>query len=190
VIDPDLDVAVRVENASFTWDAAPPVEAAVAKLEAKLAAAQAKQAGKEGGTAHGKAKAVKSAAATPAAATPAKDGAATPAHPTDKPALDDIFQLHDINLSIKRGSLTAIVGAIGSGKSSLLQGLMGEMRRTEGKVAFSGSTSLCAQSAWIQNATVRENILFGQPTSSSWKTATEPKLARRESLCQVDRSSV
>jgi ABC-type multidrug transport system ATPase subunit len=37
------------------------------------------------------------------------------------------------------------------------------MRRTEGKVTFSGSTSLCAQSPWIQNATVRENIVFGQP---------------------------
>ncbi|WWC71394.1 uncharacterized protein I206_105349 [Kwoniella pini CBS 10737] len=74
-----------------------------------------------------------------------------------------IFQLHDIDLAIPKGSLTAIVGAIGSGKSSLLQGLMGEMRKTEGKVTFSGSTSLCAQSPWIQNATVRENILFGQP---------------------------
>ncbi len=40
---------------------------------------------------------------------------------------------------------------------------MGEMRRTDGKVIFSGSTSLCAQTPWIQNATVRENILFGQP---------------------------
>ncbi|WVQ68434.1 uncharacterized protein L199_006642 [Kwoniella botswanensis] len=74
-----------------------------------------------------------------------------------------IFQIHDIDLSIPKGSLTAIVGAIGSGKSSLLQGLMGEMRRTEGKVTFSGSTALCAQTPWIQNATVRENILFGQP---------------------------
>ncbi|WRT68580.1 uncharacterized protein IL334_005558 [Kwoniella shivajii] len=74
-----------------------------------------------------------------------------------------IFSIKDININIPRGSLTAIVGAIGSGKSSLLQGLMGEMRRTEGKVTFSGSTALCAQSPWIQNATVRENILFGQP---------------------------
>jgi ABC-type multidrug transport system ATPase subunit len=74
-----------------------------------------------------------------------------------------IFKLKDIDLTIPRGSLTAVVGAIGSGKSSLLQGLVGEMRRTEGKVTFSGSTSLCAQSPWIQNATVRENIVFGQP---------------------------
>lgn len=39
---------------------------------------------------------------------------------------------------------------------------MTEMRRTDGKVTFSGSTALCAQTPWIQNATVRENITFGQ----------------------------
>ncbi|WWC63484.1 uncharacterized protein I303_106087 [Kwoniella dejecticola CBS 10117] len=76
---------------------------------------------------------------------------------------EKIFKVQNIDLAIPKGSLTAIVGAIGSGKSSLLQGLMGEMRKTEGKVTFSGSTSLCAQTPWIQNATVRENILFGQP---------------------------
>jgi ABC-type multidrug transport system fused ATPase/permease subunit len=165
VIDPELEDAVVIEGASFTWDAAPPVEEAVAKLEAKLAAAQAKlnmkNSGKETGTAAPTPKA-KSMATTPAV----KSGAATPALPLTadgKPATDKIFQLHDINLSIKKGSLTAIVGAIGSGKSSLLQGLMGEMRRTEGKVTFSGTTALCAQTPWIQNATLRENILFGQP---------------------------
>lgn len=69
---------------------------------------------------------------------------------------DRIFKIEDIDLTIPKGSLTAIVGPIGSGKSSLLQGLMGEMRRTAGKVTFSGSTALCSQTPWIQNATVRE----------------------------------
>lgn len=161
LIDPNLPEALLVQGASFTWDAAPPVEDEVQKLEAKLAAAQAKQASKKGEVTTGvatpaapKTPAAKSGVATPAA----RSGAVTPAVPEDK-----IFQLHDIDIAIPRGSFTAIVGAIGSGKSSLLQGLMGEMRRTEGKVIFSGSTSLCAQTPWIQNATVRENILFGQP---------------------------
>lgn len=156
LIDPDMDEAVRIVHASFTWDAAPPVEEEVAKLEAKLAAAQAKKAAKEGGGTTGHAT---PAAKTPVAKTPAKTGAGTPPPEAEV----DIFQIKDVNLSIPRGSLTAIVGAIGSGKSSLLQGLMGEMRRTEGKVIFSGSTALCAQTPWIQNATVRENILFGLP---------------------------
>lgn len=76
---------------------------------------------------------------------------------------DQIFKLTDIDLEIPRGQLVAVVGAIGSGKSSLLSGIMQEMRRTEGKVIFGGSTALCSQVPWIINATVRENILFGRP---------------------------
>lgn len=167
IVDYDMKDAVVIDHASFTWDAAPPVEDAVAKLEAKLVAAQAKQ--DRGGRKEKKEKAKKarkgdkSGAATPLPAkTPKKSGAVTPvAAEVEVPK--DIFKLNDINVRIPEGSLTAIVGAIGSGKSSLLQGLMGEMRRTAGSVKFNGTTSLCAQTPWIQNATVRENILFGQP---------------------------
>ena len=45
----------------------------------------------------------------------------------------------------------------------MIQGLVGEMRKTEGTVIWGGSISYCPQSAWIQNATIRENICFGQP---------------------------
>lgn len=151
VIDPNLPEGVRIDHASFTWDAAPPAETEVAALEAKLAAAQRKANGEDKG------------AKTPSKAA-AKSRVPTPeAHENQGNSQENIFQIQDINLSIPRGSLTAIVGAIGSGKSSLLQGLMGEMRRTSGKVTFSGTTALCAQTPWIQNATVRENILFGHP---------------------------
>lgn len=87
-----------------------------------------------------------------------------------KPAVVDkledvapVLQLADINLKIPRGSLTAIVGTVGAGKSSLLQALLGEMRRTKGEVVFGGSIAYCPQQSWIRNATLRENILFGQP---------------------------
>lgn len=60
------------------------------------------------------------------------------------------FKLRDINLSIPRGQLCAIVGPVGSGKSSLLQGMIGEMRREAGAVRFGGSVGYCQQSAWIQ----------------------------------------
>ncbi|TPX77540.1 hypothetical protein CcCBS67573_g01173 [Chytriomyces confervae] len=69
--------------------------------------------------------------------------------------------LRDINLHIKRGELVAIVGAVGSGKSSLLNAIIGEMKRKNGSVVYSGSLGYAPQSAWIQNATLRENILFG-----------------------------
>ncbi|KZP16437.1 ABC protein [Athelia psychrophila] len=73
------------------------------------------------------------------------------------------FKVEISDMRVPRGSLVAIVGPVGSGKSSLLQGLIGEMRRSAGHVSFGGRVSYCSQTAWIQNATLRNNILFGQP---------------------------
>ncbi|TYJ53516.1 hypothetical protein B9479_005847 [Cryptococcus floricola] len=141
-LDPKMEEAIKLEHATFTWDAAPEED------DGKKKGSGTKQ-GKE-------AKVVEN---------------------EEKPQ-KAIFQLADITLDIPKGSLTAIVGPIGSGKSSLLQGLMGEMRRTTGSVTFSGSTALCAQSPWIQNATVRENILFGQPFDEEryWNTIRDASL--------------
>ncbi|GJJ74211.1 ATP-binding cassette, subfamily C (CFTR/MRP), member 1 [Entomortierella parvispora] len=73
------------------------------------------------------------------------------------------FALKNIDLHIPRGQLVAIVGAVGSGKSSILNALVGEMRKTAGSMEYGGTIGYCPQSAWIQNATVKENILFGLP---------------------------
>ncbi|NXO28683.1 MRP3 protein, partial [Cisticola juncidis] len=70
--------------------------------------------------------------------------------------------LKDINLLIPSGSLVAIVGHVGCGKSSLVSALLGEMEKLEGEVAVKGSVSYVPQQAWIQNATLKDNILFGQ----------------------------
>ncbi|KAE8210857.1 hypothetical protein CF327_g5323 [Tilletia walkeri] len=79
--------------------------------------------------------------------------------PENKP-----FQLNNLNVTIPRGTLIAIVGPVGCGKSSLLQGCLGEMRKTSGSVTWgSQSVAYCSQTAWIMSATVRENIVFGQP---------------------------
>ena len=61
-----------------------------------------------------------------------------------------LFNLKQIDFKVPRGQLLAIVGAVGSGKTSLLQGLIGDMRKTEGSVRFGGSLAYCSQSAWIQ----------------------------------------
>ncbi|KAI8910190.1 P-loop containing nucleoside triphosphate hydrolase protein [Gorgonomyces haynaldii] len=71
--------------------------------------------------------------------------------------------LTNINISIPKGKLVAIVGAVGSGKSTLLNSLIGETKKLSGKVSFSGKVGYAAQQAWIQNATVKDNILFGLP---------------------------
>ena len=60
------------------------------------------------------------------------------------------FKLEHIDLRVPRGQLVAIVGAVGSGKTSFLQGLIGDMRRTGGSIRFGGSVAFCSQSAWIQ----------------------------------------
>ncbi|KAI4301402.1 hypothetical protein L6164_034685 [Bauhinia variegata] len=71
--------------------------------------------------------------------------------------------LKNINLQIKKGELTAVVGTVGSGKSSLLASILGEMHRISGKVRVCGSTAYVAQTSWIQNGTIQENILYGLP---------------------------
>lgn len=71
--------------------------------------------------------------------------------------------LTNINLSVPRGSLIAIVGAVGAGKSSLLNALLGEISKTAGQVKVSGSVAYVSQQAWIQNESVKNNILFGLP---------------------------
>lgn len=70
--------------------------------------------------------------------------------------------LRDINLRIKEGSLVAIVGSVGSGKSTLLSAILGELDKHNGRVNTKGTIAYVAQQAWIQNATLRANILFGK----------------------------
>ena len=101
--------------------------------------------------------------------TPRDPHAPPPAH-DEKKFLGrerEVFKLYDINLEVPRGQLCAIVGPVGAGKSSLVQGMIGgmalrleiarltyettaEMRKTGGKVTFGGSVAYCAQAAWIR----------------------------------------
>ncbi|KAL5713054.1 Multidrug resistance-associated protein 4 [Ranunculus cassubicifolius] len=71
--------------------------------------------------------------------------------------------LKKLNLTIKKGELAAIVGTVGAGKSSLLAAILGEMHKISGKVRVCGTTAYVAQTSWIQNGTIQENILFGMP---------------------------
>ncbi|KAI0768063.1 P-loop containing nucleoside triphosphate hydrolase protein [Trametes elegans] len=139
--DVDMKHAIEVVNGEFVWDGPPP-DAVASK-------------GKKG--MFGKKKPSK------------KDVAAQETDP--EKTQESTFRLHDVNLAIPEGQLAAIVGPVGCGKSSLLEGLIGEMRRTGGTVRFKGSVAYCPQSAWIQNATVRDNIIFGRPFDEDryWK---------------------
>ncbi|XP_071041851.1 multidrug resistance-associated protein 1-like [Parasteatoda tepidariorum] len=68
--------------------------------------------------------------------------------------------LHDIELHIPKGKLVAVIGSVGSGKSSLLSALLGDINRMSGSIDVKGSLAYVPQQAWILNRTVKENILM------------------------------
>ncbi|KAG8452189.1 hypothetical protein GDO86_004109 [Hymenochirus boettgeri] len=70
--------------------------------------------------------------------------------------------LHNINFTLKKGKLIGICGSVGSGKSSLILSILGQMTLLEGSVKVSDRVAYAAQQAWIFNASLRENILFGE----------------------------
>ena len=126
--DENLVDAVEVKGAAFTWDVPP-----------DKSSTDSKSGSKKGKPEPNKLKLELEAARK------AKESA-------EKAKNDEesVFKLKDIYFSIPRGQLVAIVGAVGSGKTSLLQGIIGEMRRTSGSIKFGGSVAYCSQSAWIQ----------------------------------------
>ncbi|XP_015699244.1 ABC transporter C family member 10-like isoform X2 [Oryza brachyantha] len=71
--------------------------------------------------------------------------------------------LRNINLVVKAGTKVAICGEVGSGKSSLFAAILGEMPRINGMVQVCGKIAYVSQNAWIQTASVQDNILFGSP---------------------------
>ncbi|KTW27041.1 hypothetical protein T552_02533 [Pneumocystis carinii B80] len=71
--------------------------------------------------------------------------------------------LKNINLRIGKGQLVCIVGPIGSGKSTLLLSIINEVYKLSGTIELNGTVSYCSQISWIQNSTIIDNILFGEP---------------------------
>ncbi|GMI65446.1 ATP-binding cassette C3, MULTIDRUG RESISTANCE PROTEIN 3, multidrug resistance-associated protein 3 [Hibiscus trionum] len=70
--------------------------------------------------------------------------------------------LKDINLKVFHGMSVAVCGTVGSGKSSLLSCVLGELPKTSGTLRLCGTTAYVAQSPWIQSGKIVDNILFGK----------------------------
>ncbi|KAJ4344427.1 ATP-binding cassette transporter yor1 [Didymosphaeria variabile] len=110
-------------------------------------------------------------------------GSASDSKQGEKLGEEDLpFQLKDLHLSIGRKELIAVIGGVGSGKSSFLAALAGDMRRTKGEVMIGASRAFCPQYAWIQNATVRENIVFGKKFQDDWYNKVVDACALRPDL--------
>lgn len=154
-IDASADLAIATVDASFAWLASPP-EVAKKDKKGKKAAKDKKNADK--GFKDGSNENEVTGTATALSSEP--------------------FRLSGLNLKVPRGKLVAVVGAVGSGKSSILSGLIGEMKQTGGSVKFGGKIAYCPQDAFIQNCSLRDNVLFGQSYDESkyWQVLSDSSL--------------
>lgn len=152
VIEDNPNYAIEVSNADFTWERVQAEEKHdldKTKGELKEEKRQRKQDKKD--------EAARERDGEPGA------GDTSSTTTTGKP-----FSLKDINLHVGHQELIAIVGSVGSGKSSLLAALAGDMRKTSGNIKRGPRVAYCPQYAWIQNAPVRENIIFGREFEEDW----------------------
>ncbi|XP_045141944.1 ATP-binding cassette sub-family C member 6 [Echinops telfairi] len=76
--------------------------------------------------------------------------------------------LQRISLAVPQGCLLAVIGPVGAGKSSLLSALLGELSKVEGSVSTKGPVAYVPQEAWVQNASVVENVCFQQELDPPW----------------------
>nr|XP_005908422.1 PREDICTED: ATP-binding cassette sub-family C member 11 [Bos mutus] len=77
-------------------------------------------------------------------------------------------ELRKINLVLSKGTMLGVCGNTGSGKSSLLSAILGQMHLLEGSVGVHGSLAYVPQQAWIIKGSVRENILMGSQYDEAW----------------------
>lgn len=172
--DEDMESAVEVDHGSFTWErTATQDKDTVGKFMTKKELMEQKMAKKEAEKAQKKAK--KNMKLKVDSQSPKED------HESEKTELEP-FKLHDIDFTVGRNELLAVIGSVGSGKTSLLAALAGDMRKTGGKLRMASARAFCPQYAWIQNATLKENILFGKPYKTKWYNQVVDACALRPDL--------
>jgi ABC-type multidrug transport system fused ATPase/permease subunit len=112
-----------------------------------------------------------------------KDELITPRTLTGRPlntprSQNENVTLANVNLKINPGEFYAVVGTVGSGKSSLIHAIIGEMFKLSGHIKVKGTLAYVPQTAWIVNATLRENIVMD-------KQFDQEKYDRVVQLCEL-----
>ncbi|KAJ3093620.1 hypothetical protein HDU97_009349, partial [Phlyctochytrium planicorne] len=155
--DLDKDAAIQLENATFKWEA------------------------RREGHVHDHEDHQKTANAIANPGVIACDETGPSASETLKSdSVDDGPIFKELNLKVAKGKLTAIVGSVGSGKSSLISAFLGEMTLVSGSVKVRGKMALCEQLPWLQSRSVEENILFRHEKDAE-------RLQRAVKCCHLDR---
>ena len=86
-------------------------------------------------------------------------------------------------MQIPNGKLVAIVGKVGSGKTSFLSSILGDIPKLSGTVSVNGRIAYVSQDPWIQNASVKENITMG----ALGRTFDTEKYNQTVTVCQLSR---
>lgn len=96
-------------------------------------------------------------------------------------SFDERFLLRNINLSIPRGQHVVITGPVGCGKSLLLQAVLGEVPVQAGSISVAPvRVGYCAQTPWVENASVEENAFRGAVDDAVWRGRVADACAIRE----------
>ncbi|KAK2767541.1 hypothetical protein FQN54_003698 [Arachnomyces sp. PD_36] len=141
----DMSNAIEVDNASFTWERTPDSDEKKKQNQSKGSKNQ-KVDNNQG-----------------------EKGDKTPSDSDSSLTQVNPFHLDNLTFTAGRNELLAVIGTVGCGKSSLLSALAGDMRMTDGSISMGvSSRAFCPQYAWIQNTTVKNNILFGQEYNEDW----------------------
>ncbi|XP_040489193.1 ATP-binding cassette sub-family C member 12 isoform X2 [Ursus maritimus] len=136
----DPDTVLLLANATLTWDQETSLKSDLKKVQNQKKHFLKKQ----------RLEAYRSSSSA--------QGAAGPEEQSGSPKL----VLHNINFVVRKGKVLGVCGNVGSGKSSLIATLLGQMQLQQGIVAVNGTVAYVSQQAWIFHGNVRENILFGE----------------------------
>ncbi|CAD0058861.1 unnamed protein product, partial [Aureobasidium pullulans] len=98
---------------------------------------------------------------------------------------DDRNALENISFSAHKGELSCVVGRVGAGKSSFLQTLLGDLYKIRGEVVLRGKVAYVAQSPWVMNASVKENIVFGYRWDPHFYEKTVAACALKEDFASL-----
>ncbi|XP_064436458.1 ATP-binding cassette sub-family C member 12 isoform X2 [Mirounga angustirostris] len=136
----DPDTVLLLANATLTWDQETSIKSDLKKVQSQ------------------KKHFLKKQSLEAYCLSSSSQGVAGPEEQSDSSKL----VLHNINFVVRKGKVLGICGNVGSGKSSLIAALLGQMQLQQGIVAVNGTVAYVSQQAWIFHGNVRENILFGE----------------------------